>query len=510
MLTSNHILILLATYFVVLVLISWLTSRKAENEDYYLGNKKSPWFVVAFGMIGASLSGITFISIPGWVGSSTKQFGYMQMVFGYLVGYVIIAYVLMPLYYRMNLTSIYTYLRKRFGVTTHKIGAVYFLLSRITGASIRLLLVANVLQRFVFNDLGLRFEFTVLISIGLIWLYTFRGGIKTIIWTDTLQTLFMLLSLGFTFWYLREHINLDHTQGIINTIKSSEYSQIFFFDNWKGGNHFVKMFLGGVFIAIGMTGLDQDMMQKNLSCKNIKEAQNNMVTFSVLLVFINLVFLSLGALLYMYASQKQIAMPLDELTGNPRTDLLFPEIALRGGMPIWIGIMFLLGLIAAAYSSADSALTSLTTSICIDFIEDDDNKVSKKQRMGVHLIMSVVLLLTVIVFKRTMEDAAIWQLITLAGYTYGPLIALFFFGILTQRSIHQKWVILVCILAPIFTFFINQFLSTGAVSIGSWDLVSNTSIKDFGFSFGATLIILNALLTYTGLFMISKKEIENK
>ncbi len=460
--------------------------------------------MVAFGMIGASLSGITFISIPGWVGSSAKQFGYMQMVLGYLVGYVIIAYVLMPLYYRMNLTSIYTYLRKRFGVNTHKIGAVFFLLSRITGASIRLLLVANVLQRFVFDDLNLPFELTVLISIGLIWLYTFRGGIKTIIWTDTLQTLFMLLSLGFTFWYLHGELSIEHTQGIISTIKDSEYSQIFFFDNWKGGNHFVKMFFGGIFIAIGMTGLDQDMMQKNLSCKNIKAAQSNMMTFSVLLVIINLIFLSLGALLYMYASQKNIAMPLDEITGNPRTDLLFPQIALRSGMPIWVGILFLLGLIAAAYSSADSALTSLTTSVCIDFLEEKE-EVSKKKRMLVHLIMSGVLLITVIIFKHTLQDAAIWQLITLAGYTYGPLIALFFFGILTKRSLNQKWVISVCILAPVLTFFINQFVSSGSLTIGTAELFSVSAVKEFGFSFGATLIILNSCLTFAGLFLISQK-----
>lgn len=455
-------------------------------------------------MIGASLSGITFISIPGWVGSSAKQFGYMQMVFGYLVGYVIIAYVLMPLYYRMNLTSIYTYLRERFGVKTHKIGAVFFLLSRITGASIRLLLVANVLQRFVFDDLGIPFEVTVLISIGLIWLYTFRGGIKTIIWTDTLQTLFMLLSLGFTFWYLHGHLTLENSSGIIDTVKNSSYSQIFFFDDWRGGNHFIKMFFGGVFIAIGMTGLDQDMMQKNLSCKNIKAAQNNMMTFSVLLVVINLIFLSLGALLYMYANRYGIDMPLDEITGKPRTDLLFPQIALRSGMPIWIGVFFLLGLIAAAYSSADSALTSLTTSVCIDFLGDKE-EVNKKKRISVHLIMSLVLLITVIIFKRTLEDAAIWQLITLAGYTYGPLIALFFFGILTKRSINQKWVIQVCILAPILTFFINQFVSSGSITIGALELIAVSSVKNYGFSFGATLIILNASLTYTGLFLISKK-----
>lgn len=488
MLSASSILILLILYFGVLVLISWITSRNANNADYYLGDRKSPWFVVAFGMIGASLSGITFISIPGWVGSSAKQFGYMQMVFGYLVGYVIIAYVLMPLYYRLGLTSIYTYLRSRFGIAAHKTGAVFFLLSRVTGASIRLLLVANVLQRFVFQELGIPFEVTVVISILLIWLYTFKGGIKTIIWTDTLQTLFMLLSLVFTLFFLKQHIAFPEGQGLIEAVSESNYSQILFLDDWKGSNHFLKMFLGGIFIAVGMTGLDQDMMQKNLSCKNIKSAQKNMMSFSALLVVINLVFLALGALLYMYAQQKNVSIPLDEITGKERTDLLFPQIALREGLPIGIGILFLLGLIAAAYSSADSALTSLTTSVCVDFL-GEEKEVSSKRRKSIHLLMSFILLITVIVFKRTLDDAAIWQLITLAGYTYGPLIALFFFGIIHDKQVLPTGLILSCILAPILTFVINLHAA------------------DLGFQFGATLIILNALLTYIGLHLASKKRL---
>jgi Na+/proline symporter len=485
-LSSSTILIILIAYFVVLIAVSWFTSRKAKNEDYYVGGKKSPWFIVAFGMIGASLSGITFISIPGWVGAATKQFGYMQMVFGYFVGYLIIAYVLMPLYYKLNLTSIYTYLRERFGKEAHKTGAVYFLISRITGASIRLLLVANVLQSFVFNDMGIPFEITVLISIGLIWLYTFRGGIKTIIWTDTMQTLFMLLSLAFTIMFLKNHINFEGSANLVQSISNSGYSKIFFFDDWSSSNHFVKMFFGGIFIAIGMTGLDQDMMQKNLSCKNIGAAQKNMMSFSALLIVINLVFLGLGALLYMYAQQNQIAIPMDEITGKERTDLLFPEIALRGGLPMSIGVLFLLGLVAAAYSSADSALTSLTTSVCVDFV-GDKKEVSSKQRKWIHLLMSGVLLVVVIIFKRNLDDAAIWQLITLAGYTYGPLIALFFYGILTKRGLKPIGLIVVCILSPTITYFVNQICA------------------QHGFQFGATLIILNAFITYFGLHTISKK-----
>jgi|TARA_B110000977_G_scaffold32713_1_gene43479 Na+/proline symporter len=474
---------LLIAYFLLLIGISYVTSRGANNETFFLANKKSPWFLVAFGMIGASLSGITFISIPGWVGNSAKQFGYMQMVLGYLVGYFVIAYVLMPLYYKMNVTSIYTYLKNRFGFYSHKIGALYFLLSRIIGASIRLLLVANVLQAFVFDELNIPFEITVLISIALIWVYTFKGGIKTIIWTDTLQTLFMLLSLGFTFWFLSKELNLLETGGVIETIINSKYSQIFFFEDWNSGTHFVKMFFGGIFIAIGMTGLDQDMMQKNLSCKNLKSAQTNMVFFSIVLVFINLIFLGLGALLYMYAEQRGIAIP-------EKTDLLFPQIALKSNMGIGIGVLFLLGLIAAAYSSADSALTSLTTSVCVDFVETEEKKVSKSTRMKIHIIMSVVLFITVIILNSTLDESAIWTLIRLAGYTYGPLIGLFFFGILTKFKIYDKFVIIACIIPPILSYYIDKY---------SVDLFN-------GFQFGGALIILNAVLTFLSLLTIIKRK----
>ena len=474
---------ILISYFLVLVGISYLTSRGANNDTFYLGNKQSPWYLVAFGMIGASLSGITFISIPGWVGDASKQFGYMQMVFGYLVGYLVIAYMLMPLYYKMNVTSIYTYLKNRFGNEAHKIGALYFLLSRIIGASIRLLLVANVLQTFVFEAYNIPFEVTVLFSILLIWVYTFKGGIKTIIWTDTLQTLFMLLSLGFTFWFLSDKLDISQSGGVIETIKNSEYSQIFFFDDWNEKNHFVKMFFGGMFIAIGMTGLDQDMMQKNLSCKTLKSAQTNMVSFSVVLVFINLIFLALGALLYMYAGKEGITIP-------EKTDLLFPTIALKSDIGIGLGILFLLGLIAAAYSSADSALTSLTTSVCVDFLDTDEKKTSKKRRQLIHVIMSVVLLITVIILNYTLDESAIWQLIWLAGFTYGPLIGLFFFGILTKHKLYNHLIAVICILSPILTYFLNLFLS-----------------KAYEFEFGGSLIIVNALITFLGLFAISKNKL---
>jgi len=496
--TPTFILSVIGIYFLVLIGISYFTSRGATNETFFLANKKSHWFLIAFGMIGASLSGITFISVPGWVGSSTSQFGYMQMVFGYLIGYLIIAYVLMPIYYKLNLTSIYGYLKQRFGDNSHKIGAFYFLLSRVLGASIRLLLVANVLQTFVFDDLGIPFAVTVLISILLIWVYTFKGGIKTIIWTDTLQTLFMLLSLGFTVYLISSELNLSETGGIIETIKNSEYSQIFFFDDFNSKGHFIKMFLGGIFLAVGMTGLDQDMMQKNLSCPDIKSAQKNMMSFAIVLVFINLIFLGLGALLFMYANKNGIEIPfemveneLGELVKKPRTDLLFPEIALKSNLGISAGILFLLGLIAAAYSSADSALTSLTTTVCVDFIGDKKKeKVTISTRRKVHVIMSAILFVTVIILHYTLSLSAIWQVITLAGYTYGPLVGLFFFGIFTKNKIHDKLVFLVCIIPPILSYFLNLY---------SEELFG-------GFKFGATLIIANALLTYIGLLLITKRK----
>jgi len=490
-LSPQFVIAIILSYFGVLLLISWLTSRKSDNQSFYLGNKKSPWFLVAFGMIGASLSGITFISIPGMVGNAANQFGYMQMVFGYLVGYTVIAFVLMPMYYRMNLTSIYTYLQERFGNNSHKIGALFFLLSRLSGSAIRLLLVANVLQEFLFGSLGVSFEVTVIISIVLIWIYTFRGGIKTIVWTDTLQTVFMLLSLGLTIYFLANNLNVLETKTTITAISESSYSKIFFFDDWLAKNHFVKMFLGGAFIAIGMSGLDQDMMQKNLSCKNIKSAQTNMMTFSAFVVIINLVFLALGALLYMYANQEGIEIPLDSITGKPRTDLLFPEIALRGKMAAVVGILFLVGLIAAAYSSADSALTALTTCICLDFLGNKHKEIDNKKRIKVHVAVSIVMFFTVIVFKRTLDASAIGQLLTLAGYTYGPLIGLFFFGILTRRNINDKLVLWICIAAPVLTYFIN----------------SKSIVWFNGFNFGDTIIILNALITFGGLYLISKKNI---
>ena len=491
--TPTIVISLLCAYFLVLILISWFTARKADNDAFFLGERKSPWYIVAFGMIGASLSGITFISIPGWVGDSAKQFSYMQMVFGYLVGYFVVAYVLMPIYYKLNLTSIYSYLKTRFGKWSYKTGSALFLISRIIGASIRLLLVASVLQLILFEDLGVPFEITVLASVLLIWVYTNRGGIKTIIWTDTMQTAFMLASVIVTVYFIGDALNINEKGGIIEGVKNSGYSRVFYFDNWLDGNYFWKHFLGGIFITIGMTGLDQDMMQKNLSCKNLKDAQLNMISFAGVLVVVNLVFLALGALLYMYFDQTGVGY--NALKVIKRTDLLFAEIAQSGKLGITVSVLFLLGLIAAAYSSADSALTSLTTSFSVDFLklEDKEENQQKKIRQRVHIGMSIVLVVTIIVLRRSTDDAAIWTLITLAGFTYGPLIGLFFFGILTKRNLKDYWVPWICGFVPVLIGII-------------WYLNKNGLISWFGkYQIGAELIIYNAIVSFISLWFISYK-----
>ncbi len=512
---------IIVIYFLVLVAISLFTSRKASNDTFFLGEKKSPWYVVSFGMIGASLSGVTFISIPGWVGNDANQFSYMQMVFGYLIGYLVVAFVLIPLYYRMNLVSIYEYLKDRFGFWSYKTGAFFFLGSRIIGASVRLLLVANVLQSILFDAWGIPFEVTVVISILLIWVYTNRGGIKTIVWTDTLQTAFMLASVILTVWFISDSLDLSDKGGAISAIADSGYSKIFYFEDFMGKNHFLKHFFGGMFITIGMTGLDQDMMQKNLSCKSTKDAQKNVLSMAVILVFVNLIFLSLGALLYMFVD----ANP--EIT-YAKPDLLFSSVALSDGVGATIGVLFLLGLIAAAYSSADSALTSLTTSFSVDFLGVGNNKkaieekpksqdlvddvfenkneqasinVSKKDqrtRKIVHVSMSVLLILVVIILKYATDESAIGLLMKFAGFTYGPLIGMFFFGIITKRRVADIGVPIVSIVSIALTYFIWYF------SFGAPGVPENEPGILGSYQFGFELIILNALLTFGMLAIISK------
>ena len=477
-----HIILLIAVYFGVLILISYLTGKEDTNEAFFKANKSAPWYLVAFGMIGASLSGVTFISVPGAV--EARQFGYLQVVFGYFFGYLIIAYVLLPIYYKLNLTSIYTYLRDRFGNTSYKTGSIAFLISRIVGASFRLFLVAKVLQLLIFDSLGIPFSITVIITVALIWLYTFKGGIKTIIYTDALQTFFMLVAVIVTITFLANALDLNSFSEVFINVTESTMSKVFFLDTINDSQYFIKSFLAGMFIAITMTGLDQDMMQKNLTCKNLKEAQKNMVSFSVVLIFVNILFLVLGLLLTQYATQNGI---------NATKDDLFPTIAMLPEIGIMTSAFFLLGLIAAAYSSADSALTSLTTSFCIDIIELDKKpkEQQKKVRKKVHVFISLVLILVIILFNSLFKDVSvIWELFKAAGYTYGPLLGLFAFGILTKSQIKDKYVWIIAVIAPIVSYIINQY----------------SEVLLNGYQIGFEILIINGLLTFLGLVLIRKQQ----
>ena len=480
------ILILIAAYFGVLMLISYFTGKDDSNDAFFKAQGKSPWYVVAFGMVGASLSGVTFISVPGWVKDS--QFSYMQVVLGYLVGYLVITFVLLPLYYRLNVTSIYEYLKERFGNVSYKTGAFFFFISRVLGAAFRLFLVATVLQYFVFESWRVPFILTVVISIALIWIYTARGGIKTIVWTDTLQTLFMLSSVAVAIYFISNELNWTFAD-YFSAEALQPYTKTFFTDDFLAKNYFWKSFFGGMFITICMTGLDQDMMQKNLTCKSLGDAQKNMLSYSLVFVPVNILFLFLGALLFIYAEQNGIAIPM--LDGKEKTDLLFPEIALNGNMGIGLGIIFILGLIAAAYSSADSALTSLTTSFCVDFLDIKKKKAiaQKGLRKKVHLGVSVLLILVIVTFKYLLDSSVIDLLLKAASYTYGPLLGLFTFGIFTKIKIKDRWVWLVSIISVVITYIIG---SIPPEYIG-------------GYHFNYELLIVNGALTFIGLILIRRK-----
>ncbi len=484
--SPTQILLLIGAYFLVLMIISHFTGKNDSNVDFFKAGKQSPWYLVAFGMVGASLSGVTFISVPGWVADS--QFSYMQVVFGYLLGYFVVAFVLLPLYYKLNLTSIYEYLLHRFGKVSHKTGAFFFFISRVLGAAFRLYLVAIVLQQFVFDDLGIRFEFTVVISILLIWIYTFRGGIKTIVWTDTLQTLFMILAVVLSIIFINRELDWSFGEFLASN-ELKDYNKFLFTDSFLDRNHFIKSFVGGMFVTICMTGLDQDMMQKNLTCKSLKDAQKNMVSFSFVLVGVTFLFMLLGALLFIYANKNGISVPL--MDGSPKTDLLFPEIALNANLGTTLAITFMLGLIAAAYSSADSALTSLTTSFCVDFlnIEQKTETQQKKVRKQTHIGMSVMLVLVIIAFKYILSSNVIDSLLTVAGYTYGPLLGLFAFGIFTKHKIKDAYVWIVAVVVVIIIV-----------------LIANIP-KDYlgGYVLGYELLPLNGLLTFIGLWLIKER-----
>ncbi len=485
--TPTSILILIVAYFSVLILISYFTGKDDSNDVFFKAKRQSPWYIVAFGMIGASLSGVTFISVPGMIGG--QQFAYMQGVFGFFIGYVFIALVLIPLYYKLNVTSIYQYLEQRFGTISYKTGAFFFLLSRVTGASFRLFLVALAMQYIVFEELGVPFWLTVVISILLIWLYTNRGGIKTIVWTDTLQTLAMLVSVGVAIYLINEKLDWSYFE-FLNSSEFNSKGQIFFFDDPNAKTYFWKYFIGGIFIAIAMTGLDQDMMQKNLTCKNQEEAKKNIFSMATLLIFVNFVFLSLGALLFIYAEKFNISIPV--LDGKTRTDLLFPEIAMNQNLGSALAVTFIIGLIAAAYSSADSALTSLTTSFSIDFlnIENKPEKDQKPLRKKVHIGVSILLVIVVIIFNM-LEGNVVNNLFKFATFTYGPLLGLFAFGILTKYQIKDNYAWIVALASILITFGITSLPET---IIGAY-------------KFHWEILPLNGLLTFIGLLCIKKTNV---
>ncbi len=478
------ILFVIIIYFLLLLGVAWLTGRKADSESFFIGNRRSPWIVVSIGMIGASLSGVTFVSVPGWVVDS--QFSYLQMVLGYLVGYAVIAEILLPLYYKLRLTSIYTYLKQRFGNRSYKTGASFFMLSRTVGASFRLYLVASVLQLTIFEAWNVPFIITVVITLALIWLYTFKGGIKTIIWTDMLQTVFMLSAVILTLVFISRSMDLNF-KGMVSLVKEHDLSRIFFFDDFNDKRHFLKQFFGGMFITIVMTGLDQDMMQKNLSCRNLKDARKNMYSYSIAFVPVNMIFLVLGILLFVYAGKQGIAIP-------DQTDNLFPLVATQGGLGLAVSLLFILGLIAAAYSSADSALTALTTSFTVDILGQEGREESslRKVRTRVHIFFSFLLMIIIMVFRALNDQSVISALFTIAGYTYGPLLGMFTFGLFTRWRVKDRVMPYIAIVSPIICFFLNTY---------SEELLG-------GYKFGFELLIVNGIITFAGMLIFKEKAID--
>lgn len=487
--TPAILLSFLIVYFTILVGVSYLTSRKkSDNAAFFSANKNSKWYIVAFGMIGTALSGVTFISVPGAVGGGA--FSYFQFVLGNAVGYVIVAFVLLPLYYKMNLVSIYTYLEQRFGYLSYKSGAMIFLISRTIGSAFRLYLVAIILQRFIFDAWNVPFAVTIAICLVLIWVYTHKGGLKTIIITDLMQTFFLLLSVILSIYFIAQSLDMNIIQ-TFDAIKESSYSKMFFWDNFmQDTRSFFKLFLGGIFVTLAMFGLDQDMMQKNISLKTIGEARKNMLSFTLVFVVINIFFLAVGAMLYLYAERNGI-----DVAALPTPDHLFPEIALNY-LPILPGIIFMMGLTAATFATTDSALTALTTSFCVDFLnfhkkEDPNDPKLVRTRTAVHIGFSAVMLLVIIGFRIINDDSVVTAIFTAAGYTYGPLLGLFVFGIFTKRSVADTFVPYICILSPILLYLLKLGLER---------------YFDYGMSF--EIIVINGFLTWIMLYATSRRGLE--
>jgi Na+/proline symporter len=478
--TPILVLTILVVYFAVLIIISYFTSRGADTTTFFTANRQSPWYLVAFGMIGSSLSGVTFISVPGNVGA--VGFGYFQVVLGYLLGYWVIIGVLMPLYYRLNLISIYTYFEKRFNFWTYKTGAFFFIISRTLGSALRLYLAATVLQLFLFDAWGVPFFVTVATTLALIWVYTIKGGVKTIVYTDAFQTLFLVTAVCVAVWQISDDLGWSFPQ-MIDAIQESKYSKMFYFDDPNSPMFFLKQFIGGALITITMTGMDQEIMQKNLTCKTLGDAQKNMFWFSIILVIVNLLFLTLGALLFIYSNQHHLAIPAS-------TDELFPTLALNE-FSLVVGIFFLLGITASSYASADAALAGLTTSFCIDFLnfKNKAENVKKRQKFLVHMGFSFLFLIIIVVFRHINERSVIDAVLGIATYTYGPLLGLFSFGIFTRLQVKDKLVPIVCVLSPVICYVLS--------------IVSPIIFN--GYKLGLEILLINGLITFAGLAIISKR-----
>ncbi len=491
MISPFVIIAFIISYFLILLLMGYVTSRKASSSSYFLGNKSSPWILVAMGMIGDSLSGITYISVPGKVG--TAHFSYLQIVLGYFVGYFIISHILLPLYYRLNLTSIYEYLLSRFGRVTQKTGSLFFIISRLLGAGGRLYLAANVIQFFVFDNLfeqKVPFALSVSLILLLMLLYTYKGGIRTLVYTDTLQSLFLILGVVLSIVAITSQMDISIWEAT-KRICASDMSDTFMFD-FKKSNFFFKDFIGGIFTAAAMTGLDQNMMQKNLSCRSLPEAQKNIFWFSISMVIVNIFFLALGALLFMYYDFSHIALPTNAETGAVITDRVFPNLALNH-LGTFSGLVFILGLTAATFSSADSVLTTLTTSAYIDVLEIDrkdelDEKKKTRYRMIIHVGFTIVLWLIILVFKQLNKAALIDTILLIASYTYGPLLALFMIGLFTKVNLHDKWVPLACVAGPVLCYIMS----------------SNTKLLFGDYQIGLELIIINAFITGMLLLLLKR------
>lgn len=475
------VLITIVAYFLILFTVSYIAGRKADNEGFFVGNRKSAWYVVAFAMIGSSISGVTFVSVPGMVAASS--FSYLQMVLGFVVGQFIIAFVLIPLFYRMNLVSIYEYLENRFGASSYRTGAWFFFISKMLGAAVRLFLVCLTLQLLVFEPFHLPFLLNVIITVALVWLYTFQGGVKSLIWTDTLKTFCLIISVVLCIWFIAADLDLG-VGSMITTIEKSDLSRMFFFDDVNDKRYFFKQFLAGIFTMIAMTGLDQDMMQRNLSCKNFKDSQKNMITSGILQFFVILLFLMLGVLLYTFTAQQGIENPA-------KSDQLFPMIATGHYFPAVVGVLFIIGLIAAAYSAAGSALTALTTSFTVDILKakDKPEKELVSIRKRVHVGMAVVMGIVIFVFNMLNNTSVIDAVYILASYTYGPILGLFAFGIFTKKAVRDRYVPLIAILSPVLCFILQK----------------NSEAWFHGYQFSYELLLFNAFFTFVGLCLLIKR-----